>query len=62
MKKMDLSNFSRAGEQNPWSDADSALSPLLNALNLAEKLGYVPKARQFSPKLPTVQYLLAAKS
>lgn len=44
---MDLSrpNFSKAGEQNPWSDADSALSPLLNVLNLAEKLGYVQKAR-----------------
>lgn len=44
---MDISrpNFSKPGEQNPWSDADSALSPLLNVLNLAEKLGYVQKAR-----------------
>lgn len=40
---MDLKNFSKSGELNPWSDADSALSPLLNVLNIVEKLGYVQK-------------------
>lgn len=40
---MDLRNFSKSGELNPWSDADSALSPLLNVLNIVEKLGYVKK-------------------
>lgn len=40
---MDLRNFSKSGELNPWSDADSALSPLLNVLNIVEKLGYVQK-------------------
>lgn len=40
---MDLSSLSKAGELNPWSDADSALSPLLNVLSLVEKLGYIDK-------------------
>ncbi|XP_022319271.1 HAUS augmin-like complex subunit 2 [Crassostrea virginica] len=42
---MDLSSLSKAGELNPWSDADSALSPLLNVLSLVEKLGYIDKSK-----------------
>ncbi|XP_048753486.2 HAUS augmin-like complex subunit 2 [Ostrea edulis] len=62
---MDLSrpNFSKAGEQNPWSDADSALSPLLNVLNLAEKLGYVQKdkAVQFKSSAPSLAMIAVLK-
>ncbi|XP_061168096.1 HAUS augmin-like complex subunit 2 [Saccostrea echinata] len=57
---MDLNSFTRVGEQNPWSDADSSLSPLLNVLNLAEKLGYVLKNKEDKLKSSTASLAVIA--
>lgn len=57
---MDLRNFSKSGELNPWSDADSALSPLLNVLNIVEKLGYVQKTKDDKIKNPSPSIALIA--
>ncbi|XP_062575823.1 HAUS augmin-like complex subunit 2 [Saccostrea cucullata] len=57
---MDLDSITRVGEQNPWSDADSALSPLLNVLKLAEKLGYVQKNKEEKLKSSTASLAVIA--
>ena len=54
---MDLSSLSKAGELNPWSDADSALSPLLNILSLVEKLGYIEKVCYITTRMKSKSYL-----